>query len=166
MASYHLSIRHRLARLPGVDLNCRSFQLLGATCARPEFAGDENLWCSFESMTKTQTMVRWVRAAALCDECPVLDECRRRRDWFEVQGLDIDGVVAGRIPGHWHHHLTACKGCGRPMAFRGEVAELPAGFVWHARDGRCRPCQLEPRRKAYRKKQTKKQSEKSERSGT
>ena len=169
MSSYRSSIWHRVAWLPGAGLQYRSFQLLGAVCARPEFAGDENLWCSWESMSRTQVMVRWVRAAELCGECPVIDECRRRRDWFEAQGLDIDGVVAGQIPGHWHHHLTACKGCGRPLAFHNEVKQLPEGFVWHTRDGRCRTCLRErdrERRKADKQKQAKKQSDKSEGSGT
>lgn len=121
------------------------FNLAGAICQRPTFRTTPNLWETPGRMKREDCLTRFEQAASLCQRCPALDECRRRRDTLAEAGFAIDGVVAGDIPLEYSTH---CRGCGVKLVTTKQ--KPPAGVKRHWRAGYCRKC-YEALRKTARK---------------
>lgn len=116
------------------------FNLTGAICRKPAFDETPNLWETVSGRIKPEDRIaRWEQAAALCEQCPVLEKCKARLDFYTALGFSIDGVVAGRIPELPARH---CRGCGKVLYEKGEQqgveTEYCAGFCRHCYERRKR----------------------------
>ena len=116
------------------------FNLDGAICQNQCYQTTPNLWETSGSISREERIIRFEKAAALCHRCPVIEECRKRRDAFAEVGLAIDGVVAGEIPQGYAAH---CRGCGVELSSdKGKPGTAPP---W--RSGYCRKCYAKARKK-------------------
>lgn len=123
-----------------------------ATCRRPVFRPrprDQDgafvtLWESGAEREKAASIAaRHDMAVALCRHCPVLEVCKQRFFELQIEGLEVDGVIAGIRPEYRTKRI--CRGCHRPLGSK-NATRILGGAVREYADHLCRSC-WEGRRK-------------------
>lgn len=125
-------------------------------CRHPRYQRrGRNLWETRPKEPTEQRRERHAQARMLCQSCPLLEACEAALSDLEVQGLGVDGVMAGRmsdVPGYGVvEKQDRCRVCGLRLQPQKRVAEkrrLLPGQRPHVGEGLCDRCYPEHHRQA------------------